>query len=379
MRNRKFLTVALIIYFNFYLLSTAQPLILKTENLEEVIDISSFILNSKGETFLYSRKLSKVFKFKSNGTFEKSFCRKGEGPGEVFRVFKVLYNPVNDCLYLPDYASGGKGHVTIFDNNGNFKGLLKPEISRLHMDRIWNLFFLKDGSYLVETHERVGWKPEGKFFVTQQEVWVRYFNSDGKLISDIFKITNPGELSHAVNYGGPAIFFRPYTVVNITPDEKYIAIAQTDENTVSLFDKQGEKVKTITLEIPRHKITKKEFENYKKRWLKFFKGKMDSRMYYLAKNMIKLEYKPIYWKQFLTKNYIILQKDNSKTGDGYIKTCKLLFFDWNGKKKGEKVIEGYVMNKSGDKGLIKFYDDETNEYFKVEPEIFRLVQGSDRN
>ena len=367
MIKQKFLTVIVLALTSFSLLCNAAAISLKTENLDEVVEISSFILNGKGEMFLFSPKLCKIFKFKPDGTFAMSFCRNGEGPGEISRVFELFHNPVNDYLYLPEYASGGKGKVTIYDSDGNFKGYLKPGISLQHMDRIWQIVFLKDGSYIIVTKERVGWKPAGKFFLTQQETWVRYFDPAGKLAGDIFKMTDADELSQAVHWGGPSIPFRPSLLVNITPDENNIAVARTDENYIYVYDKQGKKIKTITLEIAREKLTNEEFEAAKKTLIKFFEGKTEmGRMLYLAKNMIKLKYKPIYHNQFLTLTSIILEKIASRDENGYPKTSKLVFFDWKGKKKGEKIVEGYVMNIKAGNIFIQSFDEESNEHFRIE-------------
>ncbi|UCH97667.1 MAG: hypothetical protein JSV88_12685, partial [Candidatus Aminicenantes bacterium] len=94
---------------------------LKSADLDECIGIASFLSNNKGDIFLFSRKTHKVFKFNKNGDFETSFCRYGVGPGEIKRVLFMFHNPGNDCFYLPEYASGGLGRVSIFDSSGKFK------------------------------------------------------------------------------------------------------------------------------------------------------------------------------------------------------------------------------------------------------------------
>lgn len=344
---------------------------LKTGGLDDVIGINSFIMNGKGEIFLFSSRLSRIFKFKPDGTFEKKFCQKGAGPGDITRVIRMFHNPLNDFLYLPEFVSMAKGKVTIYDSEGNYKGLLKPDISLKHMDRIKKIIFLKNNSYFIVTEERVGWKPIGKLFITQNEIWVRSFNKDGKLISGIFKVKIIDELSNAVRYGGPQILFKPSLLVKLTPRE-HIAISRTDENTISIYNINGTKINTINLEISKEKLSDEEFNKAKKGLLKYFEKEKGSRMHYLAKNMIKLEYKKIYWGQFLTPNYIILEKTASRDDYGYIKTSKLIFFDWKGAKKGEKIVDGYVMNIHKGYGLIKYYDNDSNEHFKIEPDILDL-------
>ena len=109
MKKKNILSLILLLLFCFPLLGTDRVITLKTENLDDVIGIYSFLRNSKGEIFLFSHRMSKIFKFKPDGSFEKSFCQKGEGPGEIRRVFSMSHNPVNDYLYLPEYYSRGKG------------------------------------------------------------------------------------------------------------------------------------------------------------------------------------------------------------------------------------------------------------------------------
>lgn len=342
---------------------------LKTENMDEVVGISSFLMNTKGEIFLFAPGRYQVFKFKPDGTFEKNFCRRGEGPGEIRRVFRMFHNPQNDYLYLPEFVSGGKGGITIYDSDGNYKGLLTPDISRSHLDSVWEMMFLKDGSYVLLTHERVAWEPVGRFFKTKKEVWIRYFNTTGKMVSDIYKTTIDEELSHAVRYGGPAILFRPSISVKLTPDNR-IAVARTDENKIAVHDITGKKSRTITLDIPREKLTDEEFEAAKKDLVKRLEGSGE-RMLLLAKNMIKLEYKPFYNTCYLVPEYIILSKIEKEDDYGYTKETRLICFDWHGAKKGEEIIQGDIYDIKNGRIFIVSFDDEGNEHFRIESNLLR--------
>ena len=345
-------------------------LTLKTENMDEVIGIRSFLMNTKGEIFLYSSQMARIFKFKPDGTFEKSFCREGAGPGEIQRVFWMFHNPQNDYLYLPEYYSSGKGRITIYDSDGNYRGLLTPKISINHMNKVSKLMFLKDGSYYLITQERVGWEPVGSLFKTQDEVWVRYFDPVGKMVSDIFKTTVDDELSNAVRYGGPQILFKPSLLVKQTPDN-CVAITKTDENIITVYNAEGKKVRTVTLDIPREKLTDTEFEAAKKQLVKILE-RSDGRMQELGKKMIKLEYKPFYHTCYLVPQYILLSKILKTDDYGYTKETQLIFFDWQGKKKGEKVIQGAVYGIKNGQVFIVSFDDEGNEYFRIESNLLTL-------
>jgi len=370
MIKQKVFCISLLFLVCLPLMGTNEVVTLKTENTDEVIGISSFLMNTKGEIFLFSPRMYKIFKFKPDGTFEKSFCRRGEGPGEIQRVFSMFHNLQNDYLYLPEYVSGGKGGITIYDSNGNYKGLLTPEISRNHLDRVWEMMFLKDGSYVLLTQERVGWEPVGRLFKTQREVWIRYFDPTGKMVSDIFKTTIDEELSHAVRYGGPAILFRPSISVKLTPDD-CIAVARTDDNEIAVYDTKGKKTRTVTLDVPREKLTDEEFEAARKGLVKRMEGSGE-RMLLLAKNMIKLEYKPFYDTCYMVPEYIILSKVLKENDYGYIKEMKLIFFDWQGNKKGEKLVQGAVYNINNGRVFIVSFDDEGNEHFRIESNLLKF-------
>ncbi|MCI0471907.1 MAG: 6-bladed beta-propeller [Candidatus Aminicenantes bacterium] len=349
-------------------------IVLKSREILELINVSSFVMNSKGEMFLFSSRMSKIFKFKPDGSFEKSFCRKGEGPGEIIRVFEMYLNPVNDCLYLPEFFSMAKGKITIYDSSGNYKDLLKPELPLKYMDLVWDILFLKDSSYILVTHDRVNWKPAGKYFITQDEVLVKYFSPEGKLKSQVFKTYLDDELSNAVLWGGPTILFKPNLKLCITPDDQ-VAIAKTDENFISIYDTAGKKAPSINLGIPREKLSDKEFEIEKKMSVEYYKKYSEGRMVKLAENMIQLKYKPIYEEIFFTPDFIVLSKIIEEDESGYPRKSKLIFFDLQGKKKGEKVVNGKVMNRKGDKALIIEYDDEADEIYRVEPGVFTLKTG----
>jgi hypothetical protein len=74
--------------------------------------------------FLLSFKLHQIFKFNSKGKYIKTFCRKGQGPGEINRVFKIFINSQNNYLYLPEFFSG-VGKVTIYNSNGYLYRIVK--------------------------------------------------------------------------------------------------------------------------------------------------------------------------------------------------------------------------------------------------------------
>ena len=357
---KKLLLFVLFPLLPFSLHSTEEPLILSTQDIDGVINITSFFSNGEGEIFLFSYTEGKIFKFKPNGNFDKSFCRLGQGPGEIMRVIYMFLNPANDFLYLPECFSSQK-RVTIFDSDGNYQKTLKVDLPIPLMDKIWKLSFLKDGSFYLMTMERVGWKPIGKIFTTQNKIEVRYFNKKGDFVSDIFTVIMDEELSNGPRWGGPQILFKPSVLMELTSEEN-IAIGKTDENFLTVFDRKGNKLKIIKLEIPREKLNENEFQREKASLVALIS---DSRMKSLARKMIKLDYKPIYSKIFLEEGCIILSKILERNESFYVKKSELVLFHWKGNKLGRNTIQGEVMNIQRGKVFIKSVDMEGYEHFRI--------------
>jgi hypothetical protein len=342
----------------------ASVLTLKTDQIDEIVDISTFLRNTRGEVFLFSRARGKIFKFKPDGTFDQSFCRFGEGPGEIARVFSMFHNPANDFLYLPEYYSN-RGKINAYDSCGKFQGLMNVELSLQKKDHVWQILFLKVGTFFIITQIRINWKPEGKFFITQDEYKIDYFDKDGRLLAEIFKTTLDQCISNATGFGGPAIFFRPMILTSLTP-EGHIALAKNDENIVTIYNRQGKAIETVILEIDREKLSDDRFNNTKAMWLEEWKGKQDERMLSLVKNMIKLDFQPIYYGFYQAGNNIILTKPQEVDNSGYIKKSKLIFFDKKGKKEREKIIDGDVTRIENKSLFIVSFDSEGNEFFRIE-------------
>jgi len=95
--------------------------VIDTENAEiarlGISDIWGFDVNSVGEIFVFKSLLSQgdfIYKFDPAGRFVSSFCRKGEGPGELqVPIFQKL--SANGELSIPD---SGKRKMFVFDREG---------------------------------------------------------------------------------------------------------------------------------------------------------------------------------------------------------------------------------------------------------------------
>lgn len=358
--KRRILVLMVLLYGTVCFSATIK---LRSGQLGECFGISSFLSNSKGEIFLFSRRTHKVFKFTKEGDFEKSFCRQGIGPGEIKRVLFMFYNPANDFLYLPEFSSG-VGRVSMFDSNGNFRGYLDVELSHRQRDHIFKMAFLEDGSFYTLLSERVGWEPGGKIYLTRDKVSVLYFDKSGKLKSPIYTTFQNKEVANKPGMGGPQVLFLPGILIRETPGNN-ICIGKSDENSLHIYEKEGSRQAAVGLEIERALLGEEEFRKAKSEAIKAFKD--GSRMQWLAKHMVKLKYKPVYFNFFVLRDsYVLLVDIKRDDSSGYPERSTLIFFDGEGKRKYTKEISGYVMSISNSRLHIIEYDREGNENFLVQ-------------
>jgi hypothetical protein len=162
--------------------------------------------------------------------------------------------------------------------------------------------------------------------------------------------------------GGPQVLFLPSILIKKTPVGK-ICIGKSDENFLYKYDKNGSKRESVELEIKRLLLGDDEFQKAKSELVKAFKE--GSRMQWLAKRMIRLKYKPIFYNFFVLQDYYVLVDIERDGLAEYPEKSILIFFDKKGKRKTSKKINGYVMNISNNRLYIVEYDREGNETFLV--------------
>jgi len=354
------LLTTLIVLGNINLFS--KSIVLKTSDLEECFGITSFLSNNKNDIFLFSWRNHKIFKFKETGDFEKSFCRYGLGPGDIKRVLFMFYNPADDNLYLPEIASG-LGRISVFDTNGKFKEYLDIELSSRQKDNILKFIFLSDGSYYTLLSERVDWDSKGKIFLTKDKITVLYFNKENRLENTVYSTFINNEMADRKGMGGPRILFSPRILVKKSSGGK-ICIAKNNENIIYTYNKTGKEVGKVELELKKILLSDNEFNKTKKQLVNNFP--VGSRMQWLAKHMIKLKYKPIFDNFFVFQNYYIVLDKKKESLAGHTMETKLNFFDKTGKFINSRIIKGDVMNVTNSKLYIKEYDDDENEFFRIE-------------
>ena len=115
-----------------------------TEN-QEMLEIGltgieTFDVDSEGNIYLIQWASSEdyIFKFDQKGNFLSSFCRKGQGPGEIEWGALVLVSPQNEVI-AKDVA---KSKIQVFDRDGKF-------LREIRLERSYFPVPLENGKYLI--------------------------------------------------------------------------------------------------------------------------------------------------------------------------------------------------------------------------------------
>ena len=114
----------------------------KEEMLEiGLIGIETFDVDGEGNIFLiqWDSRENYIFKFDSKGNFKTSFCRRGQGPGEIEWGSLVLINPEGEVM-AKDIS---KQKFLIYDREGNF-------LREIHLGSFFHMLVpLLNGQYFI--------------------------------------------------------------------------------------------------------------------------------------------------------------------------------------------------------------------------------------
>ncbi|MCP2518889.1 6-bladed beta-propeller [Candidatus Aminicenantes bacterium AC-335-K20] len=114
-----------------------------------LVDIENFDIDSEGNIYLLTGKGEKnlIYKFDKNGNFLFSFCKKGEGPGElIYPLSTSFFIDFKDRIIIRDVMTN---KFCFFNKNGKLIGEIKcspnltfifplPKDKFLILKRIWN-------------------------------------------------------------------------------------------------------------------------------------------------------------------------------------------------------------------------------------------------
>jgi hypothetical protein len=105
-----------------------------------LFEITNFTVDLDGSIYILCNKSKEntIFKFSSLGKFNKSFCKKGQGPGEIQLAFNI-YTTINGDIFIRDTSSG---RILVFDADGALKSERKSPTN------IGTLIPLANGAYV---------------------------------------------------------------------------------------------------------------------------------------------------------------------------------------------------------------------------------------
>jgi hypothetical protein len=253
---------------------------------------------------------------------------------------------------------------------GIYIGLLKTQGTKINLDTIKSLIFSNDSEMFIMTNKRIGWESVGNLYITQDETNIKSFDKNGKFINKIFTIKIDGELSHKRGYGGPNILFKPHIIMRII-QFNHIIIAKSDENVINIYNKFGKITTSIKLNLSKNKLSKSAFIKHKKLLISYFTP--GNRMHYLAKHMIKRNYKNIYDNIFILNNKIILSQNRKIDNNGNIQKTKLQIYNLQGKIIKEQLINGQVIAITNNFLLKINSDSDDNQTFSTESFVIKKL------
>ena len=110
-----------------------------------LIDLETFDIDHEGNIFIIRWRTDEnyIFKFDKDGNFIKSFCRRGQGPGEL-EWGGTVFIDFNNELVAKDPS---KRKFLVYDRDGNF-------LRETHLDKHYSIRPLEDGKYGINWQDQ---------------------------------------------------------------------------------------------------------------------------------------------------------------------------------------------------------------------------------
>jgi hypothetical protein len=154
-----------------------------------LVDIENFDVDDEGNIFLiqWQSKENYIYSFDKDGNFIKSFCRKGQGPGELEWGGAVYVTPQNE-IYAKDPS---ETKYLLFEKSGDY-------IKDVALPKHISLLPLKNNKYLVDWQDHL---PD--HFVNH--VGIASFNAKDLKELSSFRWANP--MTGRIEVNGSRMFF----------------------------------------------------------------------------------------------------------------------------------------------------------------------------
>ncbi len=203
--------------------------------------IETFDTDSEGNIYViqWQARENFIFKFDKEGNYLVSFCKKGQGPGEIEYGGNVLVNPKGEIIA----KDPSKRKFALYDRKGNF-------LNETQMKKVNRMLPLENGKYFVFWIEDT---PE------LRKRWVGVSNSEFENIKelDFFQFPNPINVKSPVN--------RDRLVYAVSKDRIYIGNSERGYE-IQVYDLDGNLMQKIRKEYEPVEV----LEDYKKSYFERF-------------------------------------------------------------------------------------------------------------
>jgi len=216
-------------------------------------------IDDKGRFYASDFPSARIFYWKPDGSFEGTFGRKGEGPGE-FNFGASLgppmgyINVLEDKIYIYDGASRT---VTVLDRAFEF-------VDRITFDglggKINNFHVLGPGRFLFYDS-----------YFCEEKACRRalIYNEKGQLTAT-WRETPDDTWSLNQNNGKVYLYiWQPTLATDFSRLRGEAVIAHSSEPSLDIFSPKGEKLRTVTMDIPKKSVTQDDIDEYNAQtWLR---------------------------------------------------------------------------------------------------------------
>ncbi len=195
------------------------------------VDYNNFI-------YVLDHSTSSIKKFNKEGQFIKSFCKNGQGPGEVNNSFNIT--DLNDTIYIQDTQ---RSRMALFSTNGDFIKFKHLENEELPM------FIRKVGADKFLGYSQT-WQDEQN----STTFYLNLYNYNFKKIKSLFKKTIKNN-NRAINY------FKRFPAFTVSDSLIYVSTNSSKLYEINVYSLNGEFKHKIKRQYRELLFNKEELKN----------------------------------------------------------------------------------------------------------------------
>ncbi len=221
----------------------------------KVIYVTDLCVDHKESVFILDSNSRRILKFSPELKYIKSFGKKGSGPGEFNRAFKISLDKSGNIYVVEDFLK-----IIKFSGKGRF--IMEKKISG----------FVTASSGKVITYPIFA----GMKLLYKSGYLLQIFNIDNKKILKEYKIqTSPNyAVSTGRGYLAPTIpFVGGHSFVET--NGKYCLFGEGEKFNVRLVDKNGKIISSVKKDYPKKILAQKEREMLIDDLMEYFPGKKE--------------------------------------------------------------------------------------------------------